>query len=60
MRILTDGLTDAGMADFSAGPWTLKKRKAFMRLSDKERRRHMEEQAEKSLLNAPYLGKWED
>jgi hypothetical protein len=57
--ILTDGLTDAGMADFSCGPWTLKKRRAFMRLSVEERRVYMEEQAEKALLNAPYLGKWE-
>jgi hypothetical protein len=59
IRILTDGLTDADMADFSCGPWTLKKRRAFMRLSVEDRRVYMEEQAERALLSAPYLGKWE-
>ena len=58
-RILTDGLTDADMADFSCGPWTLKKRRAFMRLSVEERRVYMEAQAEEALLSDEFMGKWE-
>lgn len=59
-RVLTDALTEVGMADFSSGPWTLKKRKAFMELPMEERRLYLEAQSEKSLLEVAYLPLWEN